>query len=120
MTGEAVHEWLEAYVEAWRTLDPDAIRALFTEHAQYRSHPWDEPIHGADDIVAAWRKNPDEPDSWQASYRPVMVDGDRAFAKGQTFYDEDGGKHYFNLFELRFEDGKCAEFTDWYMKKPGA
>ena len=118
MTGEAVHEWLERYVEAWRTLDPDQIRSLFTEGVKYRHSPWSEPLHGIDEVVADWLENPDEPDSWQAQYRPHLVEGDLATAVGQTFYDESGGKHYWNLFELRFENGKCAEFTEWHMRQP--
>ena len=46
-----VDHWLEAYVEAWKSYDPDQIRALFTEGVQYRYHPYDEPVQGRDAVV---------------------------------------------------------------------
>ena len=36
-----VARWLDDYVEAWRTYDPDAIVALFAEEIEYRYHPYD-------------------------------------------------------------------------------
>jgi hypothetical protein len=32
---EAVAAWLDAYVAAWRSYDPDAIGALFSKDATY-------------------------------------------------------------------------------------
>ena len=43
MTRDDVPRWLDRYVEAWRSYDPDAIRALFSADAEYRYHPWDAP-----------------------------------------------------------------------------
>jgi len=31
--------WLDDYVAAWRSYDPEAIGALFSEDAEYRYHP---------------------------------------------------------------------------------
>jgi hypothetical protein len=46
-----------------------------------------------------------------------MVEGDRAVAIGTTRYA--GGEFYWNLWVLRFdEDGRCAEFVEWYMVQP--
>ena len=36
-----VQGWLDAYVEAWRTYDPDAIGTLFAQEATYAYHPYD-------------------------------------------------------------------------------
>ncbi len=44
MTHDDVQAWLDRYVDAWRTYDPAVIGDLFTEGAEYRYHPWDEPI----------------------------------------------------------------------------
>ena len=49
MTHDDVRAWLNAYVEAWRTYDPAAIGALFTEDATYAYHPW----NGEDDLSGA-------------------------------------------------------------------
>jgi hypothetical protein len=116
---EHVQEWLDRYVEAWRTYDEGAIRALFSEDASYAYHPYDaEPERGHDAIVEAWLHDRDEPGSWEASYAPTLIAGDRAIATGETRYAD--GKVYSNLFELDFDaDGRCTRFVEWYMTQPG-
>jgi hypothetical protein len=116
-TSEQVQEWLDRYVEAWRTYDEDAIRALFAPDAEYAYHPYDaEPERGHDAILEAWRHEPDEPGSWEAAYSPSLIEGDRAIAKGKTRYLDDG-RTYWNLFELEFDgDGRCTRFVEWFMQ----
>jgi ketosteroid isomerase-like protein len=115
MTHGDLQGWLDAYVEAWRTYDPAAIADLFTEDATYAYHPWDEDVvRGRDAIVADWLEERDPPDSWEAHYGPLLVEGERAVATGTTRYDD--GKTYWNLWVLRFdENNRCAEFVEWYM-----
>jgi len=130
LTREAVQAWLDAYVHAWETLDPAEIEALFTEDAEYRYHPYDEPEVGRDTIAFDWR-NPggdparrDAPGTWAAEYRPYAVDGNRAVAIGTSTYYTDAtrttiDKHYFNNWLLEFApDGRCRSFTEYYMKRP--
>ena len=120
-----VQQWLERYVEAWKTYDAEAIGALFSDDAVYRYHPWDEgadALEGRDAIVASWLEAPDAPGSWAAEYRPWTVAGDRAVAVGVSRYlaTEDAPEAVFhNVFLLRFDDDeRCAEFTDVYMRRP--
>jgi uncharacterized protein (TIGR02246 family) len=106
--------WLDAYVEAWRTYDGAAIAALFAADATYAYHPYDEPLRGRAAIAESWLSEQDEPGSWEASYRPLMFDGDRAIATGETRYAD--GNVFSNLFVLRFDgDGLCTEFVEWYV-----
>jgi len=132
LTREAVQAWLDAYVHAWKTLDVADIEALFTEDAEYRYHPYDEPEVGRDTIVSDWR-NPggdpngrDEPGTWAAEYHPYAVDGNRAVAIGTSTYYTDAtqtsvDKYYFNNWLLEFApDGRCRSFTEYYMKRPKA
>ena len=120
MTHDDVRVWLDAYVDAWRTYDPAAIAALFTEDATYAYHPWDEGealVRGRDAIVADWLEERDPPGSWEARYEPLMVEGEQAVATGTTRYTD--GKTYWNLWLLRFgEDGRCAEYVEWFMVPP--
>ena len=112
-----VQGWLDDYVAAWRSYDPIAIRALFTDDATYRYKPWEDPLCGIDEILASWMVDPDPANSWQAWYRVDMVDGDRATAVGETNYVD--GSDFANLWVMRFApDGRCAEFTEWYMAIP--
>ena len=115
MTPERVQAWLDAYVAAWRSYD--GIAELFSADAEYRYHPYDEPLRGRDAIVADWQGNRDEPGSWEAEYSPLLVDGDRAVATGETRYAE--GRTFSNLFVLAFDgEGRCREFTEWFMEHP--
>ena len=113
--------WLDRYVDGWRTNDPKIISDLFSEDASYRWNPWDEPTVGRERIVQAWTQDPDPPDSWEASYVVVAIDGDVGVAQGVTHYRDshDGfpGKSYDNIFLCRFDaDGRCREFTEWFME----
>jgi SnoaL-like protein len=115
--------WLDAYVDAWRTYDEGVIGALFTEDAQYRYHPWDEPgdaVQGRSAIVAAWLADRDEPDSWTGEYHPWAIEDDRAVAVGVSrYFGADGAtveREYHNVFLCRFDaEGRCREFTELYL-----
>jgi hypothetical protein len=122
MKREAASRWLDAYVEAWKTYDRDRIADLFTTDAQYRYHPYDEPVRGRDAIVESWFEDPDEPGTYEGSYEPVAVDGDVAVAVGTSSYRNASGvvdRIYDNVYVMRFaDDGRCREFTEWYVKRP--
>jgi hypothetical protein len=117
VTREHVQAWLDAYVDAWRTYEAGAIGELFSADASYAYHPYDEPERGREAIVASWLQEPDEARSWEAGYAPLLVDGDRAVAAGETQYAD--GRRFSNLFVLRFDaDGRCAEFVEWFIEHP--
>jgi ketosteroid isomerase-like protein len=122
MDRQELQTWLDRYIEAWRKPDRDSIGGLFSEDAEYRYHPFDEPIVGRDAIVASWLEDPDEPDSWEARYEPFAVDGNRAVATGVTRYFEREGQTsrvYDNAFLMDFgDDGRCRSFTEWFRTRP--
>ena len=116
---DTVQAWLDAYVEAWRTYDREAIADLFSADASYAYHPYDEPLQGRAAIVADWLDERDEPGSWEAGYRPLLIDGDRAVATGETRYAN--GEVFSNLFVLSFDEaGRCSDFVEWYLEQPRA
>jgi hypothetical protein len=122
MDRHTVSKWLDAYVEAWRTYDRDKIADLFATDAQYRYHPYDEPVRGRDAIVESWFEDPDEPGTFEGRYEPIAVDGDVAVAVGTSSYRNATGvidRIYDNIYVMRFDDdGRCREFTEWYVKRP--
>jgi ketosteroid isomerase-like protein len=131
MTREELQRWLDRYVEAWRSADREQIGDLFTNDVEYRFHPYDDPFGGREAVVDAWigesdrdeASDPDEPGTWEARYSPFAIDGDVAVATGRSSYrDEPGGevkRVYHNCFVMRFgEDGRCREFTEWFMLEP--
>jgi len=128
-----VARWLEDYVEAWKSYDPEAIRALFSDHVEYRYHPYDDPVEGRQAVVDSWlgegeaagASTRDADGTYDGSYQPVAVDGDVAVATGSSVYREAPGgaidQIYDDCFVMRFDgDGRCREFTEWFMKRPDA
>jgi ketosteroid isomerase-like protein len=124
MDDAGFQRWLDAYVAAWKAYDEDEIGALFSDDAEYRFHPWDEPVRGRDAIVAAWLADRDDPGSWTAEYRPWAIDGDRAVAAGVSRYlgadQVTVEREYHNVFLCRFDaEGRCREFTEIYLRRGG-
>ena len=123
---KTVADWLTAYVEAWKSYDREAIEGLFSEDCKYSYRPHGDSIEGREAIVRSWLEDdPDEPGTFEASYRAVAADGDVAVATGvSTYYEEPGGavtRVFDNCFVMRFDgDGRCTEFTEWFMERPEA
>jgi len=131
MDHAAAQDWLDRYVRAWLTYEPGQIGELFSEDVEYRYHPYDDPVVGREAVVASWlgdtsepgASSRDEPGTYEASYAPVAVDGEVVVATGTSSYREDPGgpvvRVFHNCFVMRFgPDGRCREFTEYYMKRP--
>jgi hypothetical protein len=131
MDQKTAQDWLNRYVEAWRSYDPADISSLFSEDVAYRYHPYDDPIAGRDAVVASWlgqsasgdASTRDKPGTYDAEYSPVAVDGDTVVATGTSQYREepDGPivRTYENCFIIRFDsEGRCREFTEYYLRRP--
>ena len=119
-----VDRWLERYIAAWKSYDEAEVRSLFTDDAEYRWHPWDEPARGPEAIYKGWTDPDalDQPGTFDATYSAYSVDGDRAVATGSsTYYESDGGPIravYDNCFVMEFEGDRCKSFTEWFMERP--
>jgi len=132
ITSDTVQAWLDAYERAWETYDRNDIAALWSDGAEYRWHPADEPTVGRDEIVEAWL-NPggnasdrDEPGTYLGEYHPFAVDGNKAVAIGTSTYWSDASRAkleriYYNNWLLEFDDdGRCRSFTEYWMSPRGA
>ncbi len=122
MDRDGFQRWLDRYVDAWRLSDPAAIGDLFSPDARYAYDPFEEAVVGRPAIVASWLDDPDDPNTWQAEYSVLAVDGDTYVAHGRTRYLTDDraaiDREFANLFVCRFDDdGRCREFTEWYMRR---
>jgi ketosteroid isomerase-like protein len=119
-----VQVWLDRYIEAWRQNDPELVEALFTADAVYRFRPYGgegRVAEGVADIVSSWIDVDDDPGKWEAGYEPFAVEGERAVAVGTSRYfgaANGADEVYHNCFLLRFTDGRCAEFTEYWMLEP--
>jgi ketosteroid isomerase-like protein len=124
VTHDDLQRWLDRYVEAWRTNDPAQVGDLFTEDAVYRYRPYGGDEHaavGREAIIQAWLEEGDPPGSWDARYEPWAVEGNRAVAVGRSEYfatEKAEARTFHNAFLLTFAaDGRCAEFTEYYMRE---
>ena len=119
MTRDDVDRWLERYVAAWKSNDPDEIGALFSADASYRYFPGDEPMVGREAIVAGWLGEGDEPGTIDGSYCCWALDGQRAVATGTSTYTSPEHRVYDNVFLLVFDgEGRCADFSEVYLRRP--
>lgn len=114
--------FLDGYLDAWRTNDPDTIRSIFAADATYRSGARDlEPTVGVDAIVAQWEEDRDEPGTWSFSGAVDLQTEKAAVIRGVTTYTE-GPKSgtYANVWLVRFdEQGRASEFQDWWFQIEG-
>ena len=123
---ETVQRWLDAYVAAWKSYDPQEIADLFTVDAIYHRNPKSSSARGRQAIVEFWldEKHHDVPGSYEGTYEPVSIEGNLAVAYGKTeFFDAEGAldTEYRNTWLLRFApDGRCSEFHESYTWAPGA
>jgi ketosteroid isomerase-like protein len=133
VTREDVDRWLADYVAAWLSYDREKIAALFADDIHYRYHPADDAIVGRGAVVESWlgegdhpnASDRDEPGTFEAAYRAVAVEGDRAVATGISSYrDSPGGpivRIYDNCFVMQFDsEGRCREFTEWFVERLGS
>lgn len=127
---DAVRFWMEKYIAAWTTNEPEDIRALFTEDAVYATRPHDKDSwRGREQIVERWLAARDEPEDWTFEWTLLGIDGGLgtdgepgsdgrlAFVQGFTHYLDDRPS-YDNLWVIRLEpDGRASEFTEWFMER---
>lgn len=113
---DLLQSWLDRYLVAWKTNDPDDIGALFTDDATYAGDPFDpEPWTGREGIVAGWLAHKDDPGTWTFEGAPLVYADGVGIIQGRTDYD--GGKTYANLWVLHLdEDGRASSFVEWYMR----
>lgn len=121
MDRQQFQSWLDGYVEAWKTYDPDKIGALFAADIQYSYGPSIDPLVGRAAVVASWLDNKDAPGTYDAEYKVLAVDGDTFVANGHSdYFDGAGGPlrdQYFNMYVCHFNDkGECTKFSEQWMQ----
>jgi ketosteroid isomerase-like protein len=110
--------WVERYIGAWNSNDPDEIGALFADDAAYSPTSYAKPWQGRDEIVAQWLARKDEPGAWTFSYEVIGAVGEIGFLRGVTDYPSDE-EEYHNLWEITLDSsGRCTRFVEWWMLRP--
>lgn len=117
-----VDEWADRYARAWEERDEDAIAALFTPDAEYRSAPFREPFRGEAEIRAYWRRGAGTQQDVRVRMGRPFMDGDRAAVEWWTTMNDtdDGEVTLPGCLLLRFApDGRCSELREYWHLEPG-
>ncbi len=119
MDREPILRWIDGYVAAWNSNRPDEIADLFSADARYYTAPFRQPWTGRDEIVAGWLDRQDAPGDTTFEWHPVVETDDLTIIQGETGYLSEK-QTFSNLWVLRFDDdGRCREFTEWWMDHAG-
>lgn len=114
---ERLDTWMDGYVLAWSTNDPERIAELFTDDAVYDPQTADGEWTGVDEIVKHWQEIDDDEENWDFEWRPLVETDELAVITARTRYFEPP-MSYRNLWVIRFaEDGRCYDFTEWYIEE---
>ncbi len=118
MDREQVAEWVERYVRAWRTNEPDDIARLFAEDATYATGPFDQPWRGREAIVAGWLARKDEPGTWTFRSEVLATSPEGGVVRGWTTYPADQ-QEFSNIWLIALDgDGRCSALTEWWVERP--
>jgi len=117
---ERLDAWMDGYVAAWSTNAAEDIAVLFTEDAVYDPQTASGEWEGIDAIVQNWQEADDDDENWDFEWLPLVETDDLAVITGHTTY-LDPPVSYRNLWVIRFRsDGRCYDFTEWYIEEDGA
>lgn len=112
---ERLEQWMDGYVKAWDSNDPDDVAVLFIEDAVYDPQTAEGPWHGVAEIVKGWTDIADTPGNWEFEWQPIVDTDEVSVVKGHTRYLSPPSS-YRNLFVIRWgPDGRCRDFTEWWI-----
>ena len=121
LTRDDFASWLDRYIAAWRSGDPDEIGDLFSDDVNYSQNGGQSVIVGREAVVKDWLEASYEPElEWQAAYEPLAIEDHVYVGIGSTRYFRDEGREEFsNVFVCRFDDdGRCCDLREWWMRAP--
>lgn len=111
-----IHNWMEGYIKAWNSNDPQDIGRLFTPDGRYYTAPYREPWKGREGIISGWLERRDEPGEFEFRYQVQTISENTAYVRGWTKYYQPP-REYSNLWVITLnERGECEQFTEWWME----
>lgn len=115
MTHTDVKNWIERYVEAWRSSDASKLADAFSEHVSYKVSPWKPALKGLSELEKFWRQarsGPDEAFELQSSI--IAIENKTAVVRINVAYANDTPSHWRDLWIITFnERGLCERFEEW-------
>jgi ketosteroid isomerase-like protein len=112
--------WVTAFFASWENGDANAAAALFTEDAQYASHPFAEPLLGRAAIAAYWSAGVARQSDIDIHVGRPVIDGERVAVEWWVSLAEDGEDSLSTgTLVLRFDGELCASLREVWMERPG-
>ena len=120
-TGAAAKAWVDAWLHAWPTKDPEPLSSLYVDYGVFFSHPFRDPLvgpAGAREYVT-WATA--DQASVECAFGEPIVSGDRAAVEWWGSWREQGQELTFaGVTVLRFDDqGLVVESRDYWHMEPG-
>lgn len=115
MEKSKVQNWINKYVEVWRSPNVSMLNGLFTEDILYRVSPWKEPLHGLASLKEFWthaRSGPEE--AFTLDRELVAIDRYTAVVRIEVHYAHDTPAHWRDLWIITFNEHYiCRKFEEW-------
>ena len=91
------------------------MRDLFASDATYQAAPFEEPMHGLQEIAKFWegeREGPDEVFALEASI--IVADATTALARVEVDYGDPVSRTYRDLWIITLNERRlCTAFEEW-------
>jgi hypothetical protein len=118
---QSAEHWVEGLFAAWREADPERASSLFTTDAEYRAHPFRDPLLGREQIHDYWAAALIAQDDVDLHVGEPVVDGSRAAVEWWVSLREGGIDSVSSgtLFLLFDESGRCRSLREVWMEQPG-
>ncbi|HEX5142767.1 MAG TPA: limonene-1,2-epoxide hydrolase family protein [Mycobacterium sp.] len=114
MTSDQVEGVVRAELDAWSSLDVDAIMAPFATDAVWQAAPT-VTFTGRDEILSAVRDYLGRMKSAELKVVNLAVNGDKVFTERIDSFDYDGRKVAVTLMGIfEIANGKIAAWRDYY------
>ena len=114
----AARAWIDAWTRAWRGLDAELLRPVYTDETVHRSHPFREPGNPIDYARWALAEEEGEPEVWMGD---PLIEGERAAIEWWAVVIENGKEvSLAGTSILRFDtEGRVVAQSDYWGATEG-
>lgn len=121
MEHASFESWLERYSSAWKSRDPQAAAALFTEDGTYQVTPFVKPMLGRPAIFDYWSHVAETEQDIQFGYEVLAVTQEAGIARWWASFriiPEGLQTELDGIFLITLAaDGRCQSLREWWHKE---
>jgi len=124
MDREALSQWVDRFDRAWKTNDPEDIRALFPETPFEWGGPFGEVWREREAVVAHWLDTVDDYHDLDTSYEILGFSNDFGICRYRASFTRPpkiGRIEEDMILLVRLDgDGRVVEFREWFARPAGS